>query len=175
MKRPFLHISTVTIVALSLLGCAPRVAQNRVVQVRYTGTLADGSVFDSAEGREIKIGGGFWIPALEKILIGMKVGDKKRIQIKAADAFGEYDPKLAEEVSRDQFPDYMQLKKGMQVQTVSFVGPTLATIIEVKPKTVIVDYNHPLAGKDLTFDVEIVKIRDPTQEELDQLRATKQQ
>jgi FKBP-type peptidyl-prolyl cis-trans isomerase 2 len=170
MKRSLFYVLT-ALAAFAMLGCAPRVAEKKVAQVRYTGTQADGTVFDSTDQRggapmEVMIGGGYWIPFLEQSLIGMKVGDKKRIEVKAAEAFGDYNPALVEEIPKDRFADDMQFKKGLQVQTITFQGPTLATIIEVRPKTVLVDHNHPLAGKDLFFDVEIMKIRDATKEEL---------
>jgi FKBP-type peptidyl-prolyl cis-trans isomerase 2 len=168
MKR-LLVLASAALVSLALIGCAAKVADKKVVQVSYKGTLDDGAVFASTVGQapmEVMIGGGFWIPALEEALIGLKVGDKKQIKIKAADAFGEHDPNLTMEVSKQDFPDYVQFRVGLTVQAATLDGPTLATIAEVKPETVIVDYNHPLAGKDLTFDVEILKIRKATDQDL---------
>ncbi len=161
-------VAAAIIVVAGLTGCAPSVAMKRMIQLKYTGTLADGSVFDTTEGRtppEFIVGSGFMLPALEKALIGMKVGEKKHIVIKAADAFGEYDPAIIEEVPKASFPPEVKFRRGLTVQTISPAGPTLATITEVRPTTVIVDYNHPLAGKDLTFDVEVLAIRSPTAEE----------
>lgn len=172
MKRAFVFPS-VALLALALLGCAPRVADKKIVQVRYKGTLADGTVFDSTEGRvplELIIGANFWIPALEQALLGMKVGDRKRIEVKAADAFGEYDPTITEEVPKEKFSDDIRFTKGLEVQTITMEGPVLARIVEVRPTTVVVDFNHPLAGKDLTYDIEILSIRSPTREEAARLR-----
>jgi len=166
MNRYVLCLSA-ALLAVILSGCAPRVAEGKSVQVRYTGRLADGTVFDSTESREpleITIGSGFWIPALEQALIGMKAGDKKRIEVKATEAFGEYNPLFVEEVEKSKFPDGVRFEEGMTVQTMSSKGPTLATVIEVRPKTVMIDHNHPFAGKDLFFDVEVLKIRSPSRE-----------
>jgi len=176
MTRAFMCVFA-ALVALALLGCAVTVTEKKVVQVSYIGTLADGTIFDTTQGRkplEFMIGGGFWIPAVEQALIGMKVGEKKHIVVKAADAFGEYNSAAVEEIPKDKFSDDIRFKKGLEVQTITSEGPTLARIIEVRPKTVIVDYNHPLAGKDLTFVLEILNIRNPTKEELDQLQKARQ-
>jgi peptidylprolyl isomerase len=173
MKRTFVYLS-VGLVTLALLGCAARVNDRKVVQVRYKGTLADGTVFDSTEGRkppEFMIGSGFWMPVLEQALIGMKAGERKRIEVKAVDAFGEYDPSITEEVPKEKFADDIKFTKGLEVQTLTRGGPVLARIIEVRPTTVMVDFNHPLSGKDLVYDVEIVSIRNATREELAKLQA----
>jgi len=167
---------------LALIGCARKVADKLVVKVDYQGTTDDGTLFASTYGQtplEVMIGGGFWIPALEEALVGLRVGEKKTVTVKAADAFGEHDETLMEEVPKSDFPEYVQFKVGLTVQRATRDGPVLATISEVRPTSVIVDYNHPLAGKDLTFDVEILEIRRPTAEDLakyatpdDQIQAT---
>jgi len=137
------------LLAVAIVSCAPATVQEKkVVQISYTGTLADGSVFsqsDKDKPLEFLVGGGRIIPALEKALVGLKVGDKKKISVKAADAYGDYDKAALQEVPN---------------------GPYPVKIAEVKEKTVVVDFNHPLAGKDLTFDVVVVKIRDATAAEL---------
>jgi peptidylprolyl isomerase len=177
MKRTIVLLF-VAMIGLTSIGCAAKVEAMKVVQVRYQGSQTDGTVFDTTDGRapvEVMIGGGFWIPSLEQALIGMKVGDKKRVAVPAAEAFGEYNPEATEKVPKDKFPDQVQFRKGMEVQTITSEGPTLAKIIEVGTETVTVDYNHPLAGKDLVFDVEIVKIRNPSREELARLKEEKEQ
>jgi FKBP-type peptidyl-prolyl cis-trans isomerase 2 len=99
-------------------------------------------------------------------VLGLKVGDKKTITVKAADAYGEYDPSATQEVPRDQFPANIPLQVGQHFQVQTQAGVMTVAIAAIKDKSVTVDFNHPLAGKDLTFAVEIVKIRDATKEEL---------
>jgi len=175
------------LVALGLIGCAPVIVKDKkVVSVSYKGTLSDGTVFGQSEKNkplEFMVGAGKLIPALEKELLGLKVGDKKKVTIKAAEAYGEYDKGALLEVAKDRFPKDSTLTVGERFIVQSPNGPMQVKIAEVKDKTVVVDFNHPLAGKDLTFEVEVVKIRDATKEELAQLtpagsepqRATPQQ
>ncbi len=154
---------------LAVVACAPaKVADKLVVDFNYKGTLTDGSVFsESQPGQpmEFQVGSGKLIPALEKGMLGMKVGDKKTITVKAADAYGEYDSSALQDVPRDQFPKDLALQVGQHFQVQTAAGVMTVTIAAVKDKTVTVDFNHPLAGKDLAFAVEIVKIRSMTKEE----------
>jgi len=163
------------LLAIALVGCAPaKVKDKEVVQMNYTGTLSDGSVFGQSEKDkplEFMVGAGKLIPSLEKALLGMKVGDKKKITIKAADAYGEYDKAALQEVPKDKFPKDATFTVGERFIVQTPTGPYPVKIADVKDKTVVVDFNHPLAGKDLTFDVEIVKIRDATKEEMSKVAA----
>jgi peptidylprolyl isomerase len=158
------------LLALAMIGCAPpTVKDKKVVQMSYKGTLADGSSFSASEpGKPLEfiVGAHRLIPTLEKGVLGMKVGEKKKIQIKAADAYGEYDKTAVQEVTKEQFPKDLALAVGEHYRVQTPNGQLTVTIIAVAAKTVTVDFNHPLAGKDLTFDVEIVKIRDATKEEI---------
>jgi len=158
------------LLALAVVGCAPAtVQQKKVVQITYVGTLTDGSVFSQSEKDkplEFLVGGGKIIPSLEKGLIGLRVGDKKKISVKAADAYGEYDKGALQEVPKDRFPKDSTFSVGEKFLVQTPNGPYPVKIAEVRDKTVIVDFNHPLAGKDLTFDVVVVKIRDATTTEL---------
>ncbi len=158
------------LIALAVAGCAPATVKDKaVVQMSYKGTLADGSVFsqsDKAKPLEFMVGSGKIIPALEKGIIGLKVGDKKKITVKAADAYGEYDKSALQEVPKERFPKDATFTVGERFLVQTPNGPFPVKIAEVKDKTVVVDFNHPLAGKDLTFDVEIVKIRNATKNEL---------
>jgi peptidylprolyl isomerase len=169
MKRVISRLVPVLFV-LAILGCgAASVIDKKVVQLNYKGTLADGTVFgQSQSGKPIEfiIGAGKMIPALEKGIMGLKVGAKKKIEIKAADAYGEYDKGAIQEVPKNQFPKDMQLTVGQFYRVQSPRGPLTVTITAVTDKTVSVDFNHPLAGKDLTFDIEIVTIREATKAEL---------
>ena len=161
------------LLALGVAGCAPiTVKDKKVVQMSYTGTLSNGSVFGQSEKDkplEFMVGAKSILPALEKELLGMKVGDKKKITLKAADAYGEYDKAALKEFPRSMFPKDSTFAVGERFLVETPNGPYPIKIAEVKDKTVLVDFNHPLAGKDLTFDVQIITIRDATKEELAQL------
>ncbi len=157
------------LVAAALAGCAATVGDKKVVKIKYKGTLSNGSVFDSSEGKqplEFMVGGGQIIPGLESAVKGMKVGEKKKITIKAADAYGDYDQRALQEVPKESFPTDMKLEAGLELVAQTAMGPVPVRIAEIRDKTVMVDFNHPLAGKDLTFDVEIVSVRDATKDEL---------
>jgi FKBP-type peptidyl-prolyl cis-trans isomerase 2 len=169
MKRTLTGLVPVVLV-LVFIGCAAAtVSLNKMVQMSYRGTLADGKVFsqsDSAKPLEFLVGAGTLIPVLEKGMLGMKVGEKKSITVKASDAYGEYDKAAVRVVPRASFPTGLALKVGEQYQVNSPNGPMVVTISAMDAATVTVDFNHPLAGKDLTFEVTIVKIRDATKDEL---------
>jgi FKBP-type peptidyl-prolyl cis-trans isomerase 2 len=106
------------------------------------------------------------IPGLETGIKGLKVGDKKTVTIKAADAYGERDEAALQEVPKSQFPADAQIAVG-QVFTIQMGESAIpVTVSAVKASTVIMDFNHPLAGKDLTFDIEVLKIRNATKDEL---------
>jgi FKBP-type peptidyl-prolyl cis-trans isomerase 2 len=161
---------SVLVLTVAIMGCAPiTVKDKKIVQMNYKGTLPDGTSFGQSEpGKplEFMVGAGKLIPTLEKALVGLKVGDKKKVEIKAADAYGEYDKSAVQEVPRSQFPKELPITVGEHYRVQTPQGPITVTINAANDKTVMVDFNHPLAGKDLTFDVEIVKIRDATKDEL---------
>ena len=169
MKRTLTGIAPVVLV-LAIMGCAAAtVSSNKMVQMSYKGTLADGKVFsqsDVGKPLEFLVGAGTLIPALEKGMLGMKVGEKKSITVKASDAYGEYDKAAIRVVPRASFPKDLDVKVGAQYQVNSPSGPMVVTVSAMDAATVTVDFNHPLAGKDLTFEVTIVKIRDATKEEM---------
>jgi len=169
MKRTLAGLATVVLV-LAFIGCAAAtVSTNKMVQMSYKGTLADSSVFsksDAAKPLEFLVGAGTLIPALEKSMLGMKVGEKKSITVKAADAYGEYDKAMVRVVARATLPKDLVLKVGEQYQVNSPNGPMVVTVSAMDATNVTMDFNHPLAGKDLTFEVTIVKIRDATKDEL---------
>ncbi|CUH89540.1 FKBP-type peptidyl-prolyl cis-trans isomerase SlyD [Phaeobacter sp. CECT 5382] len=132
------------------------------VKIHYTGTLTDGSVFDSSEGRdplEFTVGAGHVIGGMDAGLPGMKVGDKKRLEIAAEDAYGPLNPEARQAIPREGIPDDIPLEVGIQLQMQSPEGHVLpVTVVEVTEATVTLDANHPLAGKDLNFDIELVSI-----------------
>ena len=150
--------------AAVLTGCGakkPIIEDGMIVKLHYSGTLDDGSIFDTSEGREpleFVYGRGEMIPGFESALKDMKVGDKKTFRIPAAEAYGEYDDSIVVEVPRDQLPPDLVPEAGMQLYAQSPMGIMPVSIKEVKETSVMIDYNHPLAGKDLTFNVEIVEL-----------------
>ena len=131
------------------------------VKVHYTGKLEDGSIFDTslAEGREpleTTLGQGQLIKGFEAGLIDMSEGDKKTIEIESADAYGEYNPEMINEIPKTQVPE--GVKEGEMLQGMGPMGPVNVKVVEVKEETVVLDANHPLAGKKLIFDLEVVSI-----------------
>ncbi len=132
------------------------------VKVHYKGTLADGVVFDSSEGREpleFTIGQGQVIPGFENGVIGLSAGEKKIIIIPCAEAYGEYSDEAVFSIGKENLPLGMEPAAGQQLQMMSPEGQVFQVIIkEVSGNEVKLDANHPLAGKDLTFELELVKI-----------------
>lgn len=139
-----------------------QVKSGDTVRLHYTGTLSDGSEFDSSRGRdplEFEVGSGQIIPGLDKAIPGMTVGDTKKVEIPAVEAYGEPDPQARQDVPRAEIPDDIPLEVGLQLQVQTQTGQVMpVTVHEVTEETVTLDANHPLAGKDLTFDIELVSI-----------------
>jgi len=168
MRKAFFALVPVLLI-LALAGCAATAANGKVVSVGYKGTLADGSVFDTSEGGqplEFRLGGGQMLPAFEQAVVGMRVGEKKTFSIKATDAYGDRDESLIVEVPKASFPPDLKLAKGMQLGAQGPQGAMVVTVADIREQSVMIDYNHPLAGKDLTFDIQLVSMRDATKEEL---------
>jgi peptidylprolyl isomerase len=132
------------------------------VRIHYTGTLSDGTTFDSSQGREplqFTVGSGQIIPGLDRAIPGMNVGETKTVTVPAAEAYGDRNPDGVQSVPRAQVPDHIPLDPGTQLQVQTGDGRTLpVTVTEVTAEVVVLDANHPLAGKDLTFEVELVEI-----------------
>ncbi|MBQ2260189.1 MAG: peptidylprolyl isomerase [Loktanella sp.] len=133
------------------------------VQIHYTGTLNDGATFDSSAGRdplEFVVGSGQIIPGLDAAIPGMTVGDKKTVQVPCADAYGELNPEARQAIPRAEIPADIPLDPGTQLQMQTPQGQVVpVTVAEVTEAEVTLDANHPLAGKDLTFDIEMVAIK----------------
>lgn len=133
------------------------------VRIHYTGTLSDGTVFDSSQGREpleFTVGSGQIIPGLDSAMEGMSVGDQKTVEIPSDQAYGAHDPNGRQEIPRGEIPDHIPLDIGTQLQMQLPDGRAMpVTVAEVSDDSVVLDANHPLAGKDLTFDVEMVEIK----------------
>ncbi len=146
------------------------VADDVVVRMDYTLSV-DGKVFESStesEPIEFIQGYGQIIPGLEKELYGMITGQSKEVYVTSKDAYGETDPEAMMDVPRSEFSDDIPLEPGVQLQVQNEEGEVLdAHIANVEEDTIQLDFNHPLAGKDLTFEVKIVDLRDATPEELE--------
>ncbi|MBC8276256.1 MAG: peptidylprolyl isomerase [Chloroflexi bacterium] len=147
-----------------MTGCNASQARNGdVVQVDYTGKLADGTVFDSSVERgplEFTLGAGQVIPGFEKAVLGMKVGEQKTVTIPADEAYGPYRDEQVVELPREKLPSDMTPEVGQQLVMRQSDGSEIVVVItEVSDETVTIDANHPLAGKDLTFEIELVKIQ----------------
>jgi peptidylprolyl isomerase len=132
------------------------------VRIHYTGTLADGTQFDSSAGRdplEFAVGSGQIIPGLDKALPGMAVGDRKQVVVPADEAYGQPNPEARQAVPRSEIPDHIPLDLGTQLQVQTPTGQTMTVVVaEVTETEVTLDANHPLAGKELTFDIELMAI-----------------
>ena len=133
------------------------------VRIHYTGTLADGSVFDSSRGREpleFTLGSGQVIPGFDRAVAGMAVGDSHTVTIPAAEAYGPHRPELARRIARDHFPAHIEPAVGQQLQLRGDDegGTMVVTVREVTDDAVLLDANHPLAGQDLTFALELVGV-----------------
>lgn len=138
------------------------IKQGDTVRIHYTGTLLDGKVFDSSDGRdplEFAVGSGQIIKGLDAALPGMEVGEKKRVEIDCVDAYGPINPGMRQQIPREGIPDDIPLEPGTQLQMQTPDGQALpVTVVEADEATVTLDANHPLAGQDLIFDIEIVSI-----------------
>lgn len=132
------------------------------VGIHYTGTLEDGRVFDSSDGREplaFEVGSGQIIVGLDEALPGMVVGEKKLVQIPCDLAYGPSNPDIKQTVPREGIPDDIPLEVGLKLHMQTPSGQPLPVIVvELDEATVTFDANHDLADKDLTFDIEIISI-----------------
>jgi len=140
--------------------------KQRMISFHYTLTNGAGQTLDSSAGREplsFLEGAGQIIPGLESQLGKLKSGDKKRVQVAAKDAYGDSDPEMIVEVPRDKLPK-KEVKLGDTFRTSNH--PTPLKVTKVTPTHVTLDANHPLAGQDLTFDIEVTGMREATEEEI---------
>lgn len=144
-------------------------ADNTVVLIHYTLTGDSGEVIDTSEGREPLAylqGFGNIIPGLEKALSGKRAGDKLKVSIEPADAYGIREDELVQVVPRSAFGGAADLEVGMQFQAQTPAGVRVVTIVEVEGDDITLDGNHPLAGERLHFDVVVAEVRAATEEEL---------
>jgi peptidylprolyl isomerase len=132
------------------------------VKVHYHGRLSSGETFDSSEGREpleFEVGSGMVIKGFDDGVTGMQVGEKKTVNIPAEHAYGEKNQEMIIEYPKDQFPSHIDLKVGEELVMSSASGQQFRVkIAEIKDDVVLLDANHPLAGEELIFDIELVEI-----------------
>ena len=138
-----------------------QIKEGASVSVNYTGRLEDGTIFDTSlqEGREpltATLGKGQLIPGFENGLMGMSAGEKRTVEIEPEQAYGEINPQLVSEVPLDRVPE--GVKVGDQLQGQNQYGPVNVVVREVREDAVVLDMNHPLAGKKLIFDLEVVSV-----------------
>ncbi len=145
------------------------ITSDSVVTLHYTVSTEDGTTLDSSEGKNplvVLLGRRFLIEGLEDALMGKNKGDKFDVAVSPEKAYGERADELVQSVPKSMF-DGMDVQPGMSFRATSEGGEQSVIVIEVSEEEVIVDGNHPLAGVPLKFDVEVVDIREPTQEELE--------
>ena len=136
--------------------------QDSTVKVHYTGTLADGTVFDNSRGRdplEFQLGQSMVIPGFEDAIVGMAVGDSKTVTLAAEAAYGPRHDEMIQQVPKDKLPEGLELQVGIQLEARSPEGQSIPVLITAVGETeVTLDANHPLAGEALTFEIELVDI-----------------
>jgi peptidylprolyl isomerase len=132
------------------------------VRVHYQGKLRNGETFDSSQGREpleFTVGGGQVIKGFDQGVMGMQPGDKRTVEITVDDAYGEKSEEMIIEFPKSQFPPDMNPEVGMQLMMNNGAGQSFPVVVkEVNQDSVVLDANHPLAGEDLIFDIELVEI-----------------
>ncbi len=132
------------------------------VKLHYTGSFDDGEVFDSSretEPFEFEVGAGQVIPGFDNAVLGMKVGESKQVRLEEDEAYGPYNRDMVFDANRDQFEEGLSPEVGQQFQTKLEDGtPLLLTVKSVTEEKIVLDANHPMAGKALNFDLELVEI-----------------
>ncbi|MBC7949275.1 MAG: peptidylprolyl isomerase [Chitinophagaceae bacterium] len=133
------------------------------VKVHYHGRLTNGETFDKSEGREpleFEVGSGMVIKGFDDGVTGMAIGEKKTINIPFLEAYGPINPEMVIEMPKDRFPNDMEIEIGMPLAMSDGQGQQFQVVItEIKEEVVILDANHPLAGQDLVFDLELVEVQ----------------
>ena len=140
-----------------------------VATVHYTGTLPDGEVFDSSRNKDpmtFLVGHKKMILGFEQELMGASKGDTRTFTLPPERAYGERDEGAVQQVNREQFPEDMDIKTGMMMAAQTDQGPIPFTISEINGNEITIDFNHQMAGKTLTFEVEVMEVREATTQEL---------
>jgi FKBP-type peptidyl-prolyl cis-trans isomerase SlpA len=136
-----------------------KIEQGKKVKVHYTGKHESGEVFDSSQGREpleFTVGEGQLIPGFENGVLGMETGEKKTIEVEPSQGYGDVREDLFSEVDKSQLPEGVEA--GQVLQAMTNQGPMNVTVKEIKEDKAVIDANHPLAGKKIVFDLEIVEV-----------------
>ncbi|HMN50099.1 MAG TPA: peptidylprolyl isomerase [Ignavibacteriaceae bacterium] len=143
---------------------------NKVVTMNFTLTDDQGNVLDTTDNGgpfSYMTGSNMILPKLEEAVSGMIIGTKKNIKLDAVDAYGNYNEQIVQVVGKENFPEDFELEVGMSYMASSPDGAQMPFVItEVRDEDVTIDFNHPLAGKNLNFDIELLDVRDATAEEL---------
>jgi FKBP-type peptidyl-prolyl cis-trans isomerase SlyD len=146
------------------------IAANKVVTMNFVLTDDDGNVLDATDKDgpfSYLSGNNMVLPKLEEAVSGMIIGTKKNLRLEAADAYGVYNEQIVQVVGKENFPKDFELEVGMSYVASNPDGAQMPFVItEVRDEDVTIDFNHPLAGKNLNFDIELLDIRDATSEEL---------
>ncbi len=145
------------------------VKDDLVIAMEYTLTV-DGEILDSSEGREpleFLQGKGNIIPGLEREMTGMEIGESKSVVVAPAEGYGELNEEAFMEIPTNQFPEHIPVEVGTELQVQNEEGqPAYARIEEIENNIAVLNFNHPLAGKELNFAVKVVSLREPSEEEL---------
>lgn len=161
----FGYLASLNLFLISKVNTMAQVKSGDKIKVHYHGKLNNGETFDSSEGRdplEFEVGSGMVIKGFDDGVTGMTVGEKKTINIPFAEAYGPVNPEMLIEMPKDKFPKDMELENGMPLMMSDQQGQQFQVkIVEIKDEVVMLDANHHLAGKDLTFDLELVEIVAP--------------
>ena len=137
------------------------IENGKTVKVHYKGTLADGTVFDSSEGRdplEFETGSQQVIPGFEATIVAMSTGETTTVTLPCEDAYGERRDEMIGQVPRESMPEDMEIEVDMMLQMDTEDGPMPVRVVEVAEDAITLDANHPLAGEDLTFELTLVEI-----------------
>ncbi len=139
-----------------------KVKKDDTIKVHYKGTLTDGQLFDSSEGREpleFTVGSGQVIPGFDNAVMDMEVGEEKSFDIPSDEAYGGRDERLIQQVGRDQLPEDLKPEVGMMLSSTLPNGEQIPVkVTEVADQSITIDANHPLAGEDLKFEIKLVEI-----------------
>ncbi len=145
-----------------------KVEENSLVSIEYEGKLDDGKIFDTSKGHpplQFIVGKKQVIKGFDDAVIGMKQGEEKEVHIEAKDAYGEINPELVKEIPKEMIKVDKEMKPGMTLVMATPDGHQIPLLIkEVKEKVVVLDMNHPLAGKNLNFKIKVLDIREATEE-----------
>ena len=156
-------LSGIVLLTSGCNGSSATAGDGDTVRVHYTGTLEDGTTFDTSVGGEpleFTLGAGQMIPGFEKAVYGLKIGESKTVTIPAEEAYGPQRDDLITVIEREQLPADLDTKVDQQLQMQQTDGRTAVVIVtDVSETTITVDANHPLAGEDLTFEIELVEIK----------------